>query len=120
MNLTDSLDAATRNYAATPQSVRATLNFSGREFFFEGHFPGDPVLPAMIQIDAALRLASRGFARPLALREVTRAVFKSPTGPGRDLLFDIQFAPAEQNLTRLKCSVSQAQGPVAEFTLRVA
>ncbi|MCQ3950104.1 MAG: hypothetical protein DPW14_09815 [Planctomycetes bacterium] len=118
MNLNHTLDQATVKFDAAPQAVRATLCFAGSEFFFEGHFPGDPIVPAVIQIDIALRLAGRALGRTLALREVTRAVFKQPVGPGQELNFDIELRPAEQDLTRIKCGISSGGNSIAEFALR--
>jgi 3-hydroxyacyl-[acyl-carrier-protein] dehydratase len=120
MNLSAVLHSAIRAYAATPESAQATLRFSGTEFFFEGHFPGDPIVPAVVQIDVALHLASRALGRVLALREVTRAVFKRPVGPSQDLDFVLSWVPAEEGLTRLKCEVRSAQQSITEFALQIA
>lgn len=119
MILSKALHAATRDYASDAASARAKLRFSGTEFFFEGHFPGDPIVPAVVQIDIALHLASRALGRELVLREVTRAIFKRPVGPGQDLDFVLSWGPADEGLTRIKCEVQSGQQSVAEFALRV-
>ena len=31
------------------------LRFDGRESFFEGHFPGHPILPGVMQLDYAIK-----------------------------------------------------------------
>jgi 3-hydroxymyristoyl/3-hydroxydecanoyl-(acyl carrier protein) dehydratase len=119
MILTKVLHTATRAFEGSAASARATLQFSGTEFFFKGHFPGDPIVPAVVQIDIALHLASRALGRALLLREVTRAIFKHPVGPGQELDFEISWAPAEERLTRLKCDVHSRDQAIAEFALRV-
>jgi len=118
--LSRALQNATQSFEATPQGARAALRFSGAEFFFAGHFPSDPIVPAVVQIDIALHLASRAFGRALALREVTRAIFKRPVGPGDELEFRLAWSAAEEHLTRVKCEVRSGQHSVAELALRVA
>lgn len=120
MILSKALQSATHSFEATPEGARAVLRFSGAEFFFEGHFPGDPIVPAVVQIDIALHLASRALGRGLALREVTRAIFKRPVGPGVELEFRLSWSAAEENLTRVKCEVRSGEHSVAELALRVA
>lgn len=119
MILSKVLQTATRAFESGATSAGATLRFQGSEFFFEGHFPGDPIVPAVVQIDIALHLASRALKRALALREVTRAIFKQAVGPGQDLAFAISWTPAEEKLTRLKCEVRSGEHSIAEFALRV-
>ena len=120
MILSKVLQIATQSFEATPQGARAALRFSGKEFFFDGHFPGDPIVPAVVQIDIALHLASRALGRAVVLREVTRAIFKRPVGPGDDLEFRLAWSSAEENLTRVKCEVRCRDQSVAELALRVA
>ncbi len=119
MILSKVLHTATRAFEGSAASARARLQFSGTEFFFKGHFPADPIVPAVVQIDIALHLASRALGRALSLREVTRAIFKHPVGPGQDLDFEISWTPAEENLTRLRCEVRSHEQAIAEFALRV-
>ena len=120
MKLSPVLQKATLRFEAAPQGATAMLRFSGEEFFFDGHFPNDPIVPAVVQIDISLHLAARALGRALALREVTRAVFKRPVGPGQDLEFDLAWHTAEAGVTRLKCDVRCAGQSVAELSLRAA
>lgn len=48
---------------------------------FAGHFPGQPVLPAVVQLAAVRLLAARHLKQELAPITVARAKFKSMVGP---------------------------------------
>jgi acyl-coenzyme A synthetase/AMP-(fatty) acid ligase/3-hydroxymyristoyl/3-hydroxydecanoyl-(acyl carrier protein) dehydratase len=52
---------------------------------FDGHFPGLPILPGVIQVDWAVRLAQRHFNEAQRFRALERLKFMRPVGPG-DLL----------------------------------
>ncbi|MBE7492159.1 MAG: hypothetical protein HS108_10440 [Planctomycetes bacterium] len=118
MNLQQTLRRALQNVAADAAGARAELRFAGDEFFFEGHFPGAPVLPAVVQVGAAVELASRVLNMPQRLVEVTRAKFTSPTGPGRVLTLVVTL-DAENGRHRVRASMHDGETPVSEFTLRV-
>lgn len=117
MTLSQSIDAATRSFDA--ENGTAVLHFSGDETFFRGHFPGNPVLPAMVQIAATVHLTGRMLGRDLRLVEVTRAKFTSPTGPGRDLTVEISTEAEDEGRTRVKALIREHELEVAELYLRV-
>lgn len=100
-------------------SASARLVFTGTEFFFDGHFPGEPVLPAVAQVDAAIALASRILGAPHRLAEVTRAKFTAPTGPGRDLSLRVDLDRAEPDRVRLRAQLHAGPTQVSEFTARI-
>lgn len=49
---------------------------------FAGHFPGLPILPGVVQVDWAIRLASEHVAAARAVESVDRLKFMAPVPPG--------------------------------------
>ena len=50
--------------------------------YLAGHFPNQPVVPAVAIIDAALEVLSQGLKQKLSLQKVKNAKFTSPLLPG--------------------------------------
>lgn len=65
----------------------------GRRYCFEpdflgflGHFPGYPILPALVQLMTALTCAEELMGRPLAMDTVEKAKFVKEIQPGQEIL----------------------------------
>lgn len=83
-------------------SITALKNVTINEPFFQGHFPGSPVMPGMLILEALAQaggiLMSKGLEEPLGNRlfmftGVERARFRRPVLPGDQLIlqcFDIK------------------------------
>lgn len=56
---------------------------------FEGHFPGQPVLPAVVQLAAARLLAAKHLGIQLVPISVDRAKFKAMIGPDEQMTITI-------------------------------
>jgi len=49
--------------------------------YFDGHFPGFPILPAVAQVDIIMQYVSRYFGTSAGLSEIKRIKFTTPVRP---------------------------------------
>ena len=70
--------------------VVGALHLTGDEFFFQGHFPGNPIMPAVFRLEA---LAQAGGVALLSLPEFKgkTAVFRAMAKPGDTLRLEVTF-----------------------------
>src|SRR3954466_5195348 len=109
----------------TDESIVGIKNFTIREPQFTGHFPGFPVMPGVLIVEAmaqvagilVAKLAPHTRGRLMFLASVEDAKFRKPVVPGDQLRL-------EMKLLRLKTSIAKMQGVatvdgriVAEATL---
>ena len=75
-----------------------TLHLTGDEFFFQGHFPGNPIMPAVFRLEA---LAQVGGVALLSIPEfkgktavytgIDKAKFRAMAKPGDTLRLEVRF-----------------------------
>ncbi|HEX7455415.1 MAG TPA: 3-hydroxyacyl-ACP dehydratase FabZ family protein [Gallionella sp.] len=53
---------------------------------FAGHFPGTPILPGVVLLDAALQIIADTSGIALDICEISSVKFLSPAGPGDELV----------------------------------
>lgn len=90
-------------------SIEAYYTMKPEEFFFPGHFPGNPIVPGVILIEAMAQagaiavLASGNEGRLPLLAGVDEARFRSPVKPGDTVNFSVE-------IERLRASAGWARG----------
>ena len=82
------------------KSATAIVNVKKGKFFFDGHFPGQPVMPGVLIVEAfgqaAAALTAHGIDpkeyenKLVYLMSVEKARFRSPVIPDCELLLDIE------------------------------
>ncbi|WMY97607.1 MAG: 3-hydroxyacyl-ACP dehydratase FabZ [Arsenophonus sp.] len=91
--------------------LRAIKNVSVNELFFQGHFPGKPIFPgvlileAMAQAAGILAFKSVGNLEPGELyyfAGIDEARFKRPVQPGDQMIIEVIFDKSKRGLTRFK------------------
>lgn len=109
--------------------LRAVKNISVNEPFFQGHFPGKPIFPGVLILEAMAQatgiLAFKSLGR---LEEgelyyfagVDEARFKRPVVPGDQMIMDVTFEKTRRGLTRFN-GVATVEGKVVcEATMMCA
>ena len=69
--------------------VESTLEFAADHPAFDGHFPGAPIVPGVLLLDAVLHALEQSSH---AVTEVASAKFLHPAGPGDKLEMACQTA----------------------------
>jgi 3-hydroxyacyl-[acyl-carrier-protein] dehydratase len=67
---------------------------------FAGHFPGAPIVPGVLLLDAAIHAVETACGRPLLPGRISAAKFLRPVGPGETL--SIRYAVENSGAVRLE------------------
>lgn len=88
--------------------VVAIKNLTINEPFFQGHFPGEPVMPGVLQIEAMAQCGGVLVNRMLKKEGVIayflaidNARFRRPCIPGDQLLFEVTFTRQRLGMVKL-------------------
>ncbi|WP_044026183.1 3-hydroxyacyl-ACP dehydratase FabZ [Candidatus Blochmanniella vafra] len=91
--------------------LKALKNVSFNEPFFQGHFPGKPIFPgvlileAMAQATGILAFKSTGKLEPGELyyfAAIDEARFKKPVQPGDQMILNVEFIKERCGIARFK------------------
>ncbi len=100
-------------------SCSARLTFPPEFVGFQGHFPGNPILPGVCLIEAVLGVLEVAHGKPLRLKKVASAKFREPVRPDQPIVIDCASS-ADGHGLRIRAQVSSAGARVAELVLHVA
>src|SRR5262249_105634 len=103
----------------------AVKNVTVSEEFFQGHFPGTPIMPAVLMVEslsqvAAILLLQREDASPRSrvyLRGVNNAKFRKQVVPGDRLRLEISVGPRRAALAKAQATAFVGDQIVAECEL---
>lgn len=109
-------ERALRSVAAAPDGLAAEVAFAPDLPVFAGHFPGAPLVPGVLLIDAVRAACERLLGRPLPLREIRDARFLGPLLPGETAALAVRLRD-DAGVLRADASWTGPRGPVAELRL---
>ncbi len=100
-------------------------NVSANEQFFQGHFPGAPVMPGVLIVEAMAQCAAVLFLREIEDREtklflfggVDKARFRRPVLPGDQLILEIDVLQKRASTVKVRGTAKVAGVVVAEAEL---
>jgi 3-hydroxyacyl-[acyl-carrier-protein] dehydratase len=94
-----------------PPSIRALKNVTINEPFFQGHFPGHPVMPGVLLLEAMAQAAgclahlareeSGGDNRLYYLVKIDKARFNRIVVPGDQLIFEVELVAKRTTFAKI-------------------
>jgi 3-hydroxyacyl-[acyl-carrier-protein] dehydratase len=110
------------------EKIVATKNVTINENYFQGHFPGNPVMPgvliieSMAQVASILILKSEKYKDKTAyLGEIKKAKFRKIVRPGDVIRFEVTMGKQKSNMGMVDCTayVGDKKACQAELTFIV-
>jgi beta-hydroxyacyl-ACP dehydratase FabZ len=100
-------------------------NVTANEQFFQGHFPGAPVMPGVLIVEAMAQCGAVLFLRDMPDRDkrlflfggVDKARFRKPVVPGDQLIMEIEVLQRRASTVKLRGAARVNDAVVAEAEL---
>ena len=113
------------------ERIHAVKAVSMNEEFFQGHFPGAPIMPGVLQIEALAQAAAilgietlglAGTGKLVIFMGIDGAKFRAPVTPGCLLDLEVEFLQQRRTIYKFKgkASVEGKTTCETEFTAMIA
>ena len=113
------------------QSIRAVKAVSMNEPFFQGHFPGRPIMPGVLIVEALAQAAGvlaidalglEGSGKLVYFMAIEGAKFRTPVEPGVLLTLDVEFVQKRASVCKFagRASIDGKLAAEASFTAMIA
>lgn len=113
------------------ERIHAVKAVSFNEEFFQGHFPGAPIMPGVLQIEALAQAAAilgietlelAGTGKLVFFMGIEGAKFRSPVTPGCLLDLEVEFLQKRSRVYKFKgrASIDGKTTTECEFTAMIA
>ena len=100
-------------------SLTARFVFPAGFTGFRGHFPEQPVLPAVCNIQAVVAMLEGWSEKTVRLNEIVLAKFSAAATCGEELAFGCSLVIGEDQEAVVKATVGRNGERIAKFTLKV-
>ena len=113
------------------ERIRAVKAVTMNEGFFQGHFPGRPIMPGVMQIEALAQAAAvlameslglAGSGKLVYFMSIDNAKFRAPVEPGCLLHLNVEFTQMSKRACRFsgKATMGDTVASQADFMAMIA
>jgi 3-hydroxyacyl-[acyl-carrier-protein] dehydratase len=113
------------------RSIRATKAVTINEGFFQGHFPGRPIMPGVLIVEALAQAAGvlaveslglAGTGKLVYFMAIEDAKFRKPVEPGVLLALEVEFVQKRSSVCKFagRALLGDAVAATANFTAMIA
>nr|WP_315760124.1 3-hydroxyacyl-ACP dehydratase FabZ [Sphingomonas sp. Y38-1Y] len=113
------------------RSIRATKAVTINEGFFQGHFPGRPIMPGVLIVEAVAQAAGvlavesldlAGSGKLVYFMAIEEAKFRKPVEPGVLLSLEVEFVQKRSSVCKFagRALIDGAVAATANFTAMIA
>ena len=101
------------------KKVTGLKNVTFNEPYFQGHFPEEPVVPAVLLVESMAQLSSllANKGSVAYLTAIYKATFLRKVVPGDQMIIESEIVKQVRNLVQVVCSVHVEQKKVARAEL---
>jgi 3-hydroxyacyl-[acyl-carrier-protein] dehydratase len=102
------------------KSIKCIKNVTVNEEFFNGHFPGNPIMPGVLQVEALAQagviLTMKNLVKNpeetlIVFSAINKAKFRRPVVPGDQLLLEVELGEIRRNFLTM-ISKASVEGQV--------
>ncbi|MEO0897104.1 MAG: bifunctional UDP-3-O-[3-hydroxymyristoyl] N-acetylglucosamine deacetylase/3-hydroxyacyl-ACP dehydratase [Bacteroidota bacterium] len=98
----------------TERTITGLKNVTINEPFFQGHFPGNPIMPGVLQLEAMAQVGGilllNTIENPKSIwvyfLAIDNARFKKPVIPGDTLILELEMTALKRNICKMKGKIT--------------
>lgn len=100
--------------------IIAAFTFSPESLIFKGHFPGNPILPGVAQLEIVKYMIERALECKYRLKEAASIKFFQPLLPDQEFAFSVNFKNDGNGLLDIRCkgSIGENKAKCTEIIAR--
>lgn len=97
--------------------LEAHVSIDPKHAIFDGHFPGNPVTPGVVQLEMVKEILGTHFNRNIQLQSLANSKFLAVLNPEKtsDAIFKMTVAEQEDQTLKVSGQISTSEGVCLKF-----